>query len=260
VLLAPALAMAQDDAAELAKQLSNPVAALISVPFQLNPDVNIGPDEAGERVTLNVQPVIPISLDEKWNLIARIITPLVWVDDIFPGSGSEFGLGDMTPTAFFSPKAPTKSGLIWGVGPVFLLPTATDDLLGADKWGAGPSALALKQSGHWTYGALVNHIESFAGDDARADVSTTFLQPFLSKGYPSALTLGVNLESTYNWEAEDDAWTVPLNLTLTQVTKWGSQLISLGGGLRGYLEKPENGPDWGVRLQLTLLYPKKPAA
>jgi hypothetical protein len=250
-----ALPASAQDAAELAKKLSNPVAALISVPLQFNADMNLGPDDAGERVTLNIQPVIPVSLNEKWNLISRIITPIIAVDDIFPGSGSEVGLGDITPTFFFSPKEPTKGGLIWGVGPVFLLPTATDDLLGADQWGMGPSFLVLKQQNGWTFGALVNHIERVAGDDRLADISTSFMQPFVSKGFPSGLTIGLNTESTYDWNNEQ--WTVPVNLSMSAITKWGSQLLQLTGGLRYYAEAPENGPEWGIRLGVTLLYPKK---
>jgi hypothetical protein len=250
-----ALPASAQDAAELAKKLSNPVAALISFPLQFNTDLNIGPDDAGERVVLNIQPVIPTSLNDKWNLISRIITPIVGVDDIFPGSGSVVGLGDMTPTFFFSPKEPTKGGLIWGAGPVFLLPTATDDLLGADQWGMGPSFLVLKQQNGWTLGALVNHIEHVAGDDRLPGISTSFMQPFVSRGFPSGLTIGLNTESTYDWNT--DQWTVPVNLTMSAITKWGKQLLQLTSGLRYYAVAPVDGPEWGIRLGVTLLYPKK---
>ena len=126
------VAIAQEaDKAELAKQLSNPIASLINVPFQLNYDSNLGLADDGDQFKLNIQPVIPISLNEKWNLISRTIIPVLYVQDTFPGQGSEFGLGDITPAFWFSPKAPTKGGLIWGVGPQFLLPTATEDVLGA---------------------------------------------------------------------------------------------------------------------------------
>jgi hypothetical protein len=253
-LLAPPTAEAQQESGELAKKLANPVASLISFPFQLNPDINLGPDDAGERLTINIQPVIPTSLSDDWNLISRIITPVVFVDDIFPGSGSEFGLGDMTPSFFFSPKAPTKGGIIWGAGPVFLLPTATDDLLGADQWGLGPTVVVLRQSGPWTVGGLANHIEYVAGDDRVPEVSNSFVQPFLSYAYPSGLSYTVNTESTYDWNSE--RWTIPINLSASAITKMGGQLMSLLGGLRHYVESPDGGPEWGVRIQLTLLYPK----
>src|SRR4249919_4133936 len=153
LMLAAPVARSQD-ADELAKKLSNPVASLISVPLQYNADFNLG-SEDGTKQTLNIQPVIPTSISEDWNLITRVIAPVVYQDDVFGNSGSQFGLGDITPTFFFSPKAPTAGGWIWAVGPVFLLPAATDDLLGAEKWGIGPSALVLKQTkAGWTYGAL----------------------------------------------------------------------------------------------------------
>lgn len=243
------------DADELAKQLANPVASLISVPLQLNWDDGVGPGDDGSKTYLNAQPVIPISIGEDWNLVLRTILPIVYQDDIFPGAGSQSGVGDVLQSFFFSPKAPTSSGWIWGVGPVLYLPTASDDLLGADKWGTGPTAVALKQTeAGWTYGALANHVWSFAGDDNRADISSTFLQPFLSKGLGQGRTLSVNLESTYDWKAEQ--WTVPINLSYSKVAKIGSQLVSYAGGVRYYAQAPDSGAEWGLRFVLTLLYPK----
>lgn len=240
---------------ELAKKLANPIASLISLPFQFNYDSDIGPIDNGDRSALNIQPVIPISLNDDWNIISRTILPVVWQDDIFPGAGSQSGLGDVVQSVFFSPTQPTESGWIWAVGPVFLLPTATDDLLGAEKWGLGPTAIALKQKGHWTYGALVNHIWSVAGDGSRQDISTTFLQPFLSYTTAGAVTFSLNTESSYDWKSEQ--WTVPLNALLTKVTKLGNQLVSVGGGVRYWAESTNGGPEgWGIRLQLTLLFPK----
>ena len=242
------------DADALAKQLSNPVAALISVPFQFNYDEGHGAGGDGKRWTLNIQPVVPISISEDWNLISRTIAPLIDQRDVV-NADSQSGLGDIVQSLFFSPKEPTASGWIWGAGPVFLLPTATDDLLGGEKWGIGPTAVALKQTEDgWTYGALVNHIWSVAGEDDRADISATFMQPFLSKGLGQGQTASMNLESTYDWKAEQ--WNVPLNLQYSKVLKFGKQLVSLQGGVRAYLDTPPGGPDWGLRFIVTLLYPK----
>ncbi len=248
-------AHAQQSAADLAKKLSNPVAALISVPFQLNYDEKIGPTEGGERWLLNVQPVVPITLNEEWNVISRTILPVVSQEDIFPGAGTQSGIGDIVQSVFLSPKAPTAGGWIWGAGPVFLLPTGSDDLLSSKKWGLGPTAVLLKQEHGWTYGALANHIWSVAGDSDRPDISTTFLQPFLSYTTPTAWTFGVNTESTYDWK--NTQWSVPLNLSVSKVTKIGDQLISVGGGPRYWIDGPDSGPHgWGLRVFLTLLFPK----
>ncbi|MGO4223307.1 transporter [Lysobacter sp. TAF61] len=243
------------DADELAKQLSNPVANLISVPLQFNYDDGIGPADDGSKALLNVQPVIPVSISEKWNLISRTIIPIAYQDDIFPGAGSQFGSGDILQSLFFSPKAPTSSGWVWGVGPVLNLPTASNDLLGANQWGAGPTAVVLKQThAGWTFGTLVNHVWSFGGGDNRADISNTFLQPFVSKGLGEGRTVTVNLESTYDWKSEQ--WTVPINFGYSKVSKIGKQLVSYQGGVRYYLEAPDSGAEWGLRFAFTLLFPE----
>ncbi|WP_331372377.1 transporter [Sinorhizobium chiapasense] len=247
-------ALAQDSNADLAKKLSNPIASLISVPFQFNYDSGYGPED-GDREILNIQPVIPISLNEDWNLISRTIMPVIWQNDIAGDSGHQFGLGDITQSLFFSPKQPGPGGIIWGAGPVFLLPTATDELLGSGKWGAGPTAVALKQEGPWTYGMLANHIWSFAGQSDRDDVSSTFLQPFVAYTTPDAWTFTLNTESTYDWEHND--WSVPINFQVSKLLKFGEQPVSLTAGARYWVESPETGPDgWGVRLAVTFLFPK----
>lgn len=248
-------AFAQEET-ELAKKLANPVASLISVPIQANYDKNIGPEEDGSVWRINIQPVIPITLNEDWNLISRTILPVIDQNDITVNGEGESGIGDILQSLFFSPKEPTSRGLIWGVGPVILLPTATDDALGGEKWGVGPTAVVLKQVGPWTYGALANHIESFAGDDDRADVSATFLQPFLSYITKTKTTIGLNTESTYDWESEE--WSVPINFTVQQLLKVGKLPFQIGGGIRYWADSLDNGPeDWGARIQLTFLFPKK---
>ena len=158
-------------------------------------------------------------------------------------------------SVFLSPKAPTAGGWIWGAGPVLLLPTGSDDLLSAKKWGLGPTAVLLKQDHGWTYGALANHIWSVAGDSARSDISATFLQPFVAYTTPTAWTYTVDTESTYDWKSKQ--WSVPFNLLVSKVTKIDSQLISVGGGVRYWVDGPDSGAHgWGLRLVVTLLFPK----
>lgn len=251
----PLLARAQD-ADALARQLSNPIASLTSVPLQFNYDDGIGASGEGDKFTLNIQPVIPVSISEDWNMISRTIIPIASQQDIFPGAGDQSGLGDTVQSLFFSPKALTASGWTWGIGPALLIPTATDDLLGSEKWGAGPTAVALRQTkSGWTYGALANHLWSFAGEDERADINATYLQPFLARSLGKGRTVSVALESTYDWEGEQ--WTVPINVGYSKVSRIGKQLVSYQGGIRYYLEAPDGGAEWGLRFTLSLLFPKK---
>ena len=235
------------------KKLQNPVADLISVPVQNNWDFGIGPEDA-MRFTANIQPVIPFSLTKDWNLITRTIVPVIYAESPLAGGDDNAGLGDITQSFFFSPKEPTSRGWIWGVGPVFLYPSATDNALGSEKFGLGPTVVLLKQQSGWTSGLLANHIWSVAGDNDRADVSSTFLQPFVSYTTKTFTTIGLNTESTYDWE--DSQWTVPLNLFVSQLLKLGKLPIQFQLGGRYYAEKPDGGPDWGLRFTVTLLFPK----
>ena len=250
-----AASAAGGSAADLAKQLANPIASLISLPFQLNWDTDIGPVDDGDRYTLNIQPVIPLSINDDWNMISRTILPVVDQQDIFPGAGDQFGIGDIVQSLFFSPKETTASGWTWGVGPVFLLPTGSDDLLTTDQWGLGPTAVALKQNGPVTVGGLINHIVSVAGDDDRPDVNSTFLQPFYTYTTPSAVSYTVAAEATYDWESEQ--WNIPLGVFIGKVTSIGKQLVQVTGGPRYYVESTDGGPEGlGFRFMFVLLFPK----
>ncbi len=235
------------NADELAKKLSNPIASLISVPLQYNYSRTYGDD--GYKNLLNIQPVVPVSISKDWNMISRTITPIIQQKDIQPGK-TQFGFGDITQSLFFSPKEPTSSGLIWGVGPVALIPTGTDGI-GANTWAFGPSIILLKQAGPWTYGLLVNQLWNTGG---QADISSMFIQPFLAKGLGKGRTVSLNTESTYNWKTSK--WTVPINLSYSKVSKWGTQMVSNQVGAGWYATSPSGGPDWQLRYMMVLLFPK----
>ena len=250
---------AQDEQAELAKKLQNPVANLISVPFQNNWDFGIGPASA-MKYTCNIQPVVPISISTDWNLIIRTIMPVIYEDaldknPLAPASAREShsGLGDITQSFFLSPKEPV-GGWILGAGPVGYYPTATDPALGGGMWGAGPTVVALQQSHGFTYGVLANHIWSVGGWSGQ-QINSTFVQPFVSYTTKTYTTFGVNTESTRNWET--DQWSVPMNFTVQQLVKIGRQPVAFQIGYRYYVDGPNGGPDWGLRFAITFLFPKK---
>jgi hypothetical protein len=240
---------------DMAKKLANPISSLISLPIQANFDENFGKNDNGSVWRINVQPVIPVSISDDWNMLSRTILPVIDQTDV-PFTGKEQGgIGDISQSLFFSPKKPTSNGIIWGVGPVFLFDSASKDVLGTEKWGMGPTGVILKQQGPWTYGFLGNHIQSFAGNHDRADISATFMQPFLAYITSTKTTIGLNTESTYDWESRQ--WSVPINFTVMQLLKLGDHIIQVGGGVRYWADAPAGAAeDWGFRMQLTFLFPK----
>jgi hypothetical protein len=262
VLGQPAFAHAQASPppgeADLAEKLSNPVASLISVPLQFNYDSGYGVGGEGHKTYMNLQPVVPISLGDRWNLISRTILPFADQSGVFPG-GSQSGIGDITQSLFFSPKMPTANGSIWGIGPAFLIPTASDPALGAKKWAAGWTALILRQTHGWTTGFLMNHLWSVAsihGYANRPAISVTFLQPFIAYNTPTAWTYGANLESSYDWHSRE--YSVPVNFNLSHVTKIGRQPVSFGAGVRYWISSTQSGPHgWGFRGVVTFVFPER---
>jgi hypothetical protein len=246
-----ALPASAENDSDLATKLSNPISSLISVPFQFNYDCCNGPS-SGARFTLNIQPVIPFPMTPDWNLIVRTIMPIIQQDEIAPGFGSHFGLSDTTQSFFLSPNS-APGDIIWGVGPVFLWPTATDAAIGTQKWGAGPTVVILQQRSGWTYGILANHIWSYAGSSATPNVNSAFLQPFLTYTWPDTTGLALNTESTYDWTRRQ--WTVPLNLTLSRIFRLAAQPVSFQFAGRYYAEHPDETASWGLRFSAVLLFP-----
>jgi hypothetical protein len=275
----------EEQAKTLAKAVQNPVASLISVPLQNNTNFDIGPNNRTQNI-LNIQPVIPVRVSENWNLIMRVITPIIYQPSIaslvVPSNTplnhlGTLGLGDMNPTFFLSPAKPKK--LIWGVGPTFLLPTATDDVLGQKKWSIGPSVVLLTQPGHWTLGALINNVWSFAGSgnslsfpsqllpcaectqpigiSGNKNVNQMLLQYFINYNLKKGWYLAWQPIITANWEATSgDVWTVPFGGGIGRIMKFGNQPVNLQAQFYGNAKYPRFGSPWSMRLQVAFLFPK----
>jgi hypothetical protein len=270
----------EKEKADLLKAVQNPVASLISVPLQNNTNFGIGPFDRTQNV-LNIQPVIPIGVSEKWNLIIRWITPVISqpapgtqnleVFGIEQGTPAYFagiaaqsnasvsGFGDMTPTFFLSPAKPGK--LIWGVGPVFVLPTATSRVLGQGKLSMGPSVVLLLQPEHWTIGALINNAWSVAGSGGRPSVNQMMLQYFINYNLKKGWYITLQPIITANWRASSgNVWTTPVGGGVGRVMKIGPQPVNLSVQFYGNAAHPVGGSPWSMRMQLAFLYPKKPKA
>jgi hypothetical protein len=250
----PGAAWAADESEEeLAKKVQNPVANLISVPFQNNFVFNTGPEKKTVW-NLNFQPVIPISLNEKWNLITRTIVPVLNVPSLAPGLDHEFGMGDINPSLFLSPADSGK--FIWGVGPTMTLPTASSRNLGAGKWSAGPTAVGLLMEGPWVVGALLNNQWSFAGWSDR-DVNQFLVQPFLNYNFKGGWYLTSGPIMTSDWEAKSgQRWTVPVGGGGGKIVRLGKLPVNLS--LQGFYNavRPDYFANWSLRFQFQFLFPK----
>ena len=247
----------KDDAAALAQKLTNPVADLISVPFQFNWNGRIGAADKGQQAYMNFQPVVPIHLNQDWNLIARTVAPITWQTSIFPGSGTQFGLGNIEQSFFLSPVQPV-GGWIVGAGPILYLPTATDKLLGTSQTGAGPTAVVLRLAGQWTYGMLANQVWGFAGPVSYGakPINQVYMQPFIAYTTKEAWTFSLNSESQYDWLTQK--WTMPFNFTVAKVVMIDKLPVSFQVGVRYFAASPTDGPKgFGARAAITFLLPNK---
>ena len=252
----PAVAQ-ESDAANLAKAAQNPIANMISVPFQYNINFDTGP-LGGTQHLLNIQPVYPVTLNAEWNLITRTIVPVLSQPAYTTAQDREFGLGDIQFSAFFSPSKPVN-GWVWGVGAIAQLDTATDDRLGQGAWGLGPTAVALHLGKSWVYGALINNVWSVARDDGRPAVNQMLLQPFVNYNFPNApgRYLSFSPIIVANWKADSgQQWTIPLGLGIGQIFRIGQQPMNLQAGFYYNVEHPDDGSRYQVRLQLQFLFPK----
>jgi len=254
---APAVDTAALEKARKAAQ--NPIASMISVPFQENWNFGIGSADRTQNVFV-IQPVIPVSLGAHWNVITRWVAPIIYQPLSIPQESGPplqtgaYGFGDMQPQFYFSPK---KSGKItWGAGPIFLVPTASQALLSQGKFGIGPTFVALAQPHFGTIGVLVNNIWSVAGHENKPDVNQFYLQPFLNYNlkhawYVSLQTSGI----TANWERTTGRWVVPIGGGPGRVWRFGHQAVNVQSFFFGNVVHPRGASPWTFRMSFTLLFP-----
>lgn len=239
----------------LRKAAQNPIANLISVPVQNNNNFGIGPDDRIQDI-LNIQPVIPMRISENWNLISRIITPIIYQPTTTqPVNQGAAGFGDLNPSLFFSPAKPHK--IIWGVGPTLVFPTATNSILGQGKWSMGPSIVVLAQPGKWTLGGLVNNVWSYTGQSSRPAVDQMVFQYFINYNLNKGWYITWQPTLTANWEADNGGrWLVPVGGGVGRIMKLGFQPVNLTAQFYGNVVHPPGASPWGMRLQIAFLFPK----
>jgi len=253
LLGAPARAAEQGSTAALAEQLQNPIADLVSVQFQNNFNFGVG-ENNGTLYLMNFQPVIPLNITREWNYIVRPVLPFISTSNVF-GPGYVSGLGDLEIETFLSPVKPGPFGIIWGIGPTSILPTATQKKLGGDVMTLGPSGVALWQKNGWTIGSLVTQNWRVAGP---GDYNATYFQPFIAHTFKTATTIAVDSESSYNWisEGANKDWTISFNNTYSQVIKIGKIPVQIGVALQYYAQSPVPGQQWGFRVNITPMFPE----
>ena len=253
----PACALAALSAEDLAKLAQNPVGNLVSVPFQNNTNFNTGPENGTQNI-LNIQPVIPFELNKEWNLITRTIMPVISQPGFAPGQSRVNGLGDIQLSGFLSPAVP-RGGLIWGVGAIAQLPTNTDDRLGNDRWGLGPTAVALhlEHGDPWVYGALANNIWSVSSSSSDPSYNNFLLQPFLNYNFTGGLYLTSAPIVTANWEASGgQRWTVPLGGGVGKIFHLDKLPINSQVSAYYNVVHPDAGAEWQLRVQVQFMFPK----
>jgi hypothetical protein len=250
----PGVASRADDTADLTQQVQNPVAKLISVPFQNNSNFGVGPN-GGVQDVLNIEPIVPFKVTDNWNVVTRTIIPLIHQPGLAPGVGNTSGLGDILFTPFLSP-AKTDS-IIWGIGPAFQFASANKDIFGQGKFATGLSAAALTIQGHWVIGGLVNDLVSVAGVSYRKNVHQMLVQPFVDYNFSHGWYLTSSPIVTADWKASSgNRWTVPLGGGIGKIFSLGNQHMNAGLQAFDDVVHAHEAGNWTLRVELQLLFPK----
>ncbi len=240
---------------DLAKKVANPFAKMIKVPFQGNYDQDIGQTQ-GHKTYVKIEPLIPISLNENWYLFSYSKLPVIDQKNVSLADSHQTGISDLQQHFFLSPTTFNREKLIWGLGPVFSLPTASYHLLGAQKWSVGPTSGLYKQQGPWTVGTLLYHLWSVAGSDSRPYVNTTYFEPRIAYTSHSAWTVTLISQSDYDWRARE--WSIPVDCDISKIVTLGKQHLSILGGIRYWVTSADTDPHGvGYRFEINFLFPKK---
>jgi hypothetical protein len=249
-------ALAEMSTEELAKIAQNPVGNLISLPFQNNTNLNFGPEKGTQNI-LNIQPVVPISVNDDWNIITRTILPVIWQPALGPNDGALSGLGDLQFSAFLSPAKPGE--WIWGAGPIVQAPTNSNTKLGNDNWGLGPSfvVLHLDKGSPWVYGVLINNVWSLTSNKQGGSYSNGLIQPFLNYNFEGGSYLTSSPIATVDWKAANSQqWTVPIGGGVGKIFHLGKLPVNAQISAYYNVVKPDFGANWQIRAQVQLMFPK----
>jgi hypothetical protein len=245
-----------EDSPEIAKQAQNPIASMISVPFQNSTTFGVG-ENSRVQDSLLIEPVVPFKLTSDWNLITRTIVPLIDQPTLAPDLGNVSGLGDVQLSLYMSPVEPFR-GLIWGLGPSFSFATASDRSLGTGKDSAGLSTAVLTIKGPWLVGVLITDVASIGGQDDRKSVHQFLMQPFVDYNFSHGWYLASSPIVTADWKAASgNKWTVPVGGGGGKILHIGRQAVNAYVQAFDDVVRPHEGGTWTLRLQVQLLFPKK---
>ena len=255
----PALSQSEtpESDTEISKQIENPVTHRITLPLRYEAEFLDGPYKATKDTFSINQAVVPFVLNEEWILATRTKLPAIVQPPKKLGNSWAGGLSNGYTTFFLSPRY--GEGFYWGAGPVLYYPTATNSVLGVNKWGSGPSVAFLKENeSPLVFGAVVNNIWSFGGPPGSSDRTNQFLlNPIVSYHFAEGWSVGSSPNITANWITKGGKWTVPVGGGFGKAFQLGEQPIKLDLDAYYNVFRPKAGNDtWLLQVTLTFVFPK----